>query len=248
MEWYFKAIGSNYANFNGRATRQEYWMFALFDLLIIVFLFMIDDSTVLYTIYTIALIIPRYALLVRRLHDINKSGWFTLVGIIPVVGWLILLVFASFESYPNENEYGENIESLKNEELINNIASILSEEETVKEEDILEPLVAFDEIPVKALEKELESINLNVISGTKTGSFYSVHSRSRIGRAPDNDIVLNENTVSSYHAEIKIQNNNFIIMDLNSTNGTKVDGNKIKEEIIKSGSTLRIGEINLLVE
>lgn len=247
MEWYFKVVGSNYANFSGRATRKEYWMFSLFDIAIMIFLYLIDTSSVIYSIYILATIIPRYAVLVRRLHDINKSGWMILIGIIPLIGWIIIIIFTCLESYPEKNEYGENFESVKNQELIKNIAHLIKEDE-IQDEKISNPKVPKIKTIPKTFDNELESINLTISSGKRSGSFYTVHSHTRIGRAPDNDIVFTENTVSSYHAEIKIKDNMFVIIDLNSTNGTKVDGNKIKEEIIKSGSTLRIGEINLVVE
>ena len=246
MEWYFKAIGSNYANFSGRSTRQEYWMFGLFDILIMIFLYLIDDSSLLYTIYTLAFIIPRYALLVRRLHDINKSGWASLIALIPIVGWVIVLVFTCLESDPSDNQYGENIQNKNAEELLNKVLLVLKDEDDKIEKD--EEIINVEPNNHEVDNNDLESINLKVKTGPRSGSFYTVHSNSRIGRAPDNDIVLTENTVSSYHAEIKIDNNKFIIIDLNSTNGTKVNGQKITNTEIRSGSTLKIGDVSLIVQ
>ena len=82
MEWYLKVMRDNYANFNGRARRKEYWMFALFNFLIsfvIGFIGGIMEFTLLGTIYSLAVFIPSIAVAVRRMHDVGKSGWFILL-------------------------------------------------------------------------------------------------------------------------------------------------------------------------
>jgi len=91
-------------------------------------------------------------------------------------------------------------------------------------------------------------ISLNVENGPRSGSFYAVSKQTRIGRAPDNDIVLNANTVSSYHAEIFVKNGQFHIKDMDSTNGTKVDGERVSESPLELGTKLKIGETELTVE
>ena len=102
MEWYLKVVRDNYANFKGRATRQEYWMFILFNFIFTIVASVIDAVTGLgfiYILYTLALFIPSIAAVIRRMHDVGKSGWFFLI---PIYN-LILLVSSSD---PNTNQYG----------------------------------------------------------------------------------------------------------------------------------------------
>jgi len=83
MNWYLKVL-KQYADFNGRARRKEYWMFALFNFLIsfvIGFIGGIMEFTLLGTIYSLAVFIPSIAVAVRRMHDVGKSGWFILIPI-----------------------------------------------------------------------------------------------------------------------------------------------------------------------
>jgi len=60
------------------------------------------------TLYSLAVLIPSIAVSVRRLHDINRSGWWLLIGLIPIIGAIILLIFAATDSQPGENQYGPN--------------------------------------------------------------------------------------------------------------------------------------------
>ncbi|MBT8260230.1 MAG: DUF805 domain-containing protein [Flavobacteriaceae bacterium] len=116
MEWYLKVVRDNYANFEGRARRKEYWMFTLFNVLILIplyilaiFLMLQMDSSigiVLYFIYALAILIPGLAVVVRRLHDINKSGWMILVSFIPFIGGIWLLVLMVTEGDAGSNQYG----------------------------------------------------------------------------------------------------------------------------------------------
>lgn len=89
---------SNYANFNGRASRSEYWWFVLFN-------FILGCIPVVNLIAGLALLIPSLALGARRLHDTGRSGWWLLLGLIPF-GALVLIVFFCQESHPMVNEYG----------------------------------------------------------------------------------------------------------------------------------------------
>jgi len=96
MDWYFKAL-KNYADFQGKATRSEYWYFALFNLLALIVLAglgaVVHFLMFLYFIYAIAVLIPGLAVSVRRLHDIGKSGFWLFIGLVPIIGGLILLYF-----------------------------------------------------------------------------------------------------------------------------------------------------------
>ncbi len=111
MEWYLKVM-RQYADFSGRARRQEYWMFALFYFLIfiaaIVFSSLLGDTVGTLLIVLIALIhfIPTLAVAIRRLHDIGKSGWMILIAFIPIIGFIWLIVLYATEGTYGENQYG----------------------------------------------------------------------------------------------------------------------------------------------
>ena len=108
MNWYLAAM-RKYLVIEGRARRMEYWMFFLFNVIICIILGVIDAVTgfpVLGFIYGLAIIIPSITVGVRRLHDIGKSGWWLLIALIPVIGGLVLLVFAVLPSNPGANDYG----------------------------------------------------------------------------------------------------------------------------------------------
>ena len=96
-----KSVFSNYANFSGRARRSEYWYFALFS-------FIISLIPIVNLIVGLISIIPGIAVSVRRLHDIGKSGWWLLLGFIPIVGFIVLLIWDCTDSQPGENQWGAN--------------------------------------------------------------------------------------------------------------------------------------------
>lgn len=110
----FLYVLKNYAVFKGRARRREYWMFELFYFLFGVAAFVIDyvlgftkdGSGVISSIYSLAMLVPSLAVGVRRLHDVNKSGWFTLIVFVPLVGVIWLLVLDCTEGTDGPNQYG----------------------------------------------------------------------------------------------------------------------------------------------
>ena len=109
MDWYL-AVLKKYAVFSGRARRKEFWMYILFYFIIAVVLGIIDGvigtGGILGGLYGLALLVPTLAVSVRRLHDTNRSGWFILIGLIPLIGWIILLVFYCMDSQAGDNQYG----------------------------------------------------------------------------------------------------------------------------------------------
>ena len=117
MGWYLEAL-KKYAVFSGRSRRKEYWYFVLFSLIVSLVLSAIDallgtfsSSTnvgLLGGIYGLAIIIPSIAVSVRRLHDIDRTGWWILIGLVPLIGGIVLLVFALLDSTPGSNRYGPN--------------------------------------------------------------------------------------------------------------------------------------------
>lgn len=114
MEWYLKVL-RQYADFEGRARRQEYWMFVLFNILFAIAASVIDGVLgfaiggsigLVYVLYALFTLIPSIAVAVRRMHDIGKSGWMLLVAFIPLIGGIWLLVLMVTEGEHGDNEYG----------------------------------------------------------------------------------------------------------------------------------------------
>ena len=108
MNWY-RAVLKKYATFGGRAGRAEFWMFFLINFLIIMGLVMIDTLIglgFLGGLYGLAVFLPTLAVYVRRLHDSGRTGWWMLIAFIPLIGFLVLLIFMLLEGNPGDNEYG----------------------------------------------------------------------------------------------------------------------------------------------
>jgi uncharacterized membrane protein YhaH (DUF805 family) len=106
-----KTCLDKYATFSGRATRSEYWYFFLFLVIVNIVASFLDsiifgDMPVLYLIATLALLVPSIAAGVRRLHDTDKSGWWLLVGLIPVIGTIVLIVFFCQRGSVGANQFG----------------------------------------------------------------------------------------------------------------------------------------------
>ncbi len=117
MNWYKKVVFQHYADFNGRARRKEYWMFVLFNMIFAIAALVLDNilgiamegnGGPIYFLYALAVLIPGLAAAVRRLHDIGKSGWMILIGLIPLIGGIWLIVLLATDSNPGDNEYGPN--------------------------------------------------------------------------------------------------------------------------------------------
>lgn len=94
-----------YSDFNGRAKRPEYWWFALFCFIGSLVLGIFGDALSL--AFSLLTLLPSLAAGARRLHDINKSGWFQLLWLIPILGWIPLIYFLVQEGNTEANQYGE---------------------------------------------------------------------------------------------------------------------------------------------
>ena len=109
-----KSVFSQYAKFSGRARRSEYWYFVLFEFIVgvvIGVLALIVGETVasaIEGIWGLAIFIPTLAVTWRRLHDIGKSGVWFFIGLIPLVGEIILLIWLCKDSEPGDNRFGSN--------------------------------------------------------------------------------------------------------------------------------------------
>lgn len=116
MGWYLTVL-RKYAVFSGRARRREYWFFVLFNVIISAVLSMLDHGLAspiaegagpLSGLYSLAVLLPSLAVSVRRLHDTGRSGWWLLIGLVPLIGWLVLLFFQVQDSEPGSNAHGPN--------------------------------------------------------------------------------------------------------------------------------------------
>ena len=109
---YYLSVLKNYATFTGGARRAEYWMFALFNLIVAVVLSVIDavigSPGILGGIYVLAILLPSIAVGVRRMHDTSRSGWWLLIVLLPIIGGIWFLVLSVLDSTPGDNEYGPN--------------------------------------------------------------------------------------------------------------------------------------------
>ena len=115
MNWFLQAL-QKYATFSGRARRSEYWYFFLMYLLIFILLAIVDGITgsfsaksgvgLLSGVFALAMLLPSLAVGVRRLHDIGRSGWWLLIAFVPLIGGIVLLLFAVKVGTPGDNEYG----------------------------------------------------------------------------------------------------------------------------------------------
>jgi uncharacterized membrane protein YhaH (DUF805 family) len=118
MSWYIGVL-KKYADFNGRARRKEYWMYQLFNVLVLLVLYIPSIliavateipalASLLPLLYILGVLLPTIAVSVRRFHDQDKSGWWYLLALIPSVGSIILIVFMCLEGTPGPNQYGPN--------------------------------------------------------------------------------------------------------------------------------------------
>lgn len=107
MEYFIGAF-KKYADFTGRASVKEYWMFILFYIIFFVILLVIDSligTAILSLIFSVVLILPSISITARRLHDTSRSGWWQLISLIPLLGAIVLIVFLVQGSH-DQNKYG----------------------------------------------------------------------------------------------------------------------------------------------
>jgi uncharacterized membrane protein YhaH (DUF805 family) len=108
LHWYTDVI-KQYAVFDGRAGRPEYWWFFLINTIISVILdLVIPGATgqVLGAIYALAVLLPSIGVGIRRLHDTNRTGWWLLVSLVPLVGWIWIIVLLALAGDEGPNRYG----------------------------------------------------------------------------------------------------------------------------------------------
>ena len=105
---------SKYVTFTGRSSRSAYWWFYLFGILVAIATWILDvalnTNYIFNALASLALLLPNLAVSVRRLHDTTRSGWWLLIGFIPLIGWIVLIVFLVQGSAP-PNQYGSGPDS-----------------------------------------------------------------------------------------------------------------------------------------
>lgn len=129
MNWYLKVLKDHYLDFSSRARRKEFWMFNLINIIISWSLSLLDLAigttifTLFSTIYTVLVIIPNIAVSIRRLHDTGRSGWFYLLILIPIIGWIWLIILFCMEGESKTNKWGKNPKGIGNDDAINQIGT-----------------------------------------------------------------------------------------------------------------------------
>ncbi len=135
IDWFKKVVFHNYANFEGRARRAEYWYFYLLTIVIcippyiLLIVGLVQESTaiivvsgLLLAIIVFGLFIPTLAVFVRRMHDTGKSGWYFLLNFVPIVS-LVVFIFTLLESDKFTNKYGKDPKNPDQDDELNKIGT-----------------------------------------------------------------------------------------------------------------------------
>lgn len=104
FKWFLEPLQNHYFDFEGRVTRQTFWMFTLWSIIISIVLGLVSDA--ISGLFSLAILLPSIGLGARRLHDIGMSGWWQLIVFIPIVGAIALIVLAAKQGVAGPNEYG----------------------------------------------------------------------------------------------------------------------------------------------
>ena len=222
-----------YATFQGRATRSEFWYFQLVNFLITIILYVpililsskgineniIISLGILYLIYSLGTFLPQLGVMVRRLHDTGRNGWWYFINLIPF-GFIVFLIFLTQNSKRGSNEYGDNP---KEQNSTNNQSSPPptpkpkpTPKKIVRETQVLSRKKL---VPENSIYPVIELFGEREIS---------------IGRNNSNNIRIDNSYLSNKHLiitinEISHENDiRILISDQNSTNGTYIDGSKLE--------------------
>ena len=105
-----KSVFSKYATFSGRARRSEFWFYFLFNMIVTAVLGALARAVpalaILAGLYSLAVLIPSLAVIWRRLHDVGRSGAWYFFCLVPLVGWIFVLIWLASDSQPGDNQYG----------------------------------------------------------------------------------------------------------------------------------------------
>jgi uncharacterized membrane protein YhaH (DUF805 family) len=254
MEWMLLPL-RRYADFSGRSRRKEYWMYALMQALVYGFLILLivaasyqwgnsnplaDDwrlpaSIILLVVVYLAMLVPTLAVTVRRFHDQNLSGWFILLNFIPWVGGLVVFVFMCLPGTVGSNTYGDDP---KEDEGFTGTARVYAAPEHVA--------------------SALQGLNLSGFNESGHVMRHMIDPEHpalrglglKIGRGRSCDIWVDHAAVSRDHAEVVLIDGGYYLRDVGSTNGTFVNGKKLRPFEpcrIWPGDTLTFGSLELLL-
>lgn len=240
MNLYVEVL-KKYAVFQGRASRSEFWYFNLFNALIQLVLIaamvgaanaqnasLVQVLNILIVVYSLGVFLPSISVLVRRLHDSGRSGWWYFIVLVPIVGIFILLYFLVEDSQEGSNVYGNSPKSFTNSNNQNIDIGHTAGEEYTSPQGIMDSTQKYQEpsgtlIPENSVYPEIPLDNCPTV-----------------GRNPENDIQVNNQYLSGRHVVFCVMRDNtypvglgeryspyFYVEDLNSTNGTYIDGRKL---------------------
>ena len=227
---FFEAIKlyfANYVNFKGRARRSEFWWVSLFNFLVTFLIGMLIPSIA--SIYSLIVFLPSLSLAVRRLHDVGKSGWWYLLIFVPF-GGIFLIVWACTDS-KEDNQWGPNPKCASGGaqvwdvpvQPIQPIQPVTPAGSYGQDATVYEP-----EKPQLPDPEPKASVTLYLYSGPMAGTSFKnpVGRTVTLGRNPSKcDILLSQyDVVSGTHCQIGCFADYITIVDLNSTNGTYVNG------------------------
>lgn len=226
------SVFRNYANFNGRARRSEYWYFYLLNFIVCMGLSVFACINLLIwavflLMWDFAILVPTIAVTVRRLHDTGRSGVYYLFNFIPVVGFILLIVWACEDSQPGDNIYGRNPKAVG-------------------------PVRGFVHPNVAAAGSYL---GVQCLSGPLQGQTYNIPQTGMlIGTEVDCAMRFPTGTpgVSRHHCEIRWMQGVPVLIDLGSTYGTTMgDGKRLpprNPERIAAGTRFYVGGAGILLQ
>jgi uncharacterized membrane protein YhaH (DUF805 family) len=240
MNWYLEAL-RKYATFNGRSRRKEYWMFALFNFIFIFAAMILDNLLgltfkiygvslgygILYAIYALFVFIPGLAISVRRLHDLDKSGAWYFIILVPLIGSIWFLILLCTEGTRGANNYGEDPKgnvgydfvrpvpnvAVNNQPNINRVAMSSANSNQQNKEFVNQNVVIAN--PVSAY--------IVGLTGTFAGQKFILSNKVTFGRDPQNCNIIfpiEQPGISSIHCAIISDRNGVFLADLGSTYGT----------------------------
>lgn len=244
-----KTCFSKYTNFDGRASRSEYWWFTLFTILVSFGEALIidlslpnntsyqDTAAVVSLIVTLILFLPTIAVTTRRLHDVNKSGWwqlisFTIIGLIPLIVWL-----ASEGKVSNDSHNNNNFSDISTKHFDSSESYSVNSSRDISDSS--------EKIIIAGFDTNGNVLRLSFFTGDpKLNNLGLI-----VGRDSANcDLHIADQSISRKHARIYKKDHQIWIEDLGSTNGLIVNGKKInsgESSILSTNGSLSIGGIEL---
>jgi uncharacterized membrane protein YhaH (DUF805 family) len=237
MNWYIEVL-KKYAVFEGRARRQEYWMFSLFHFLVMFALLLLEGiapgvGVALTMLYLLATFVPSIAVGVRRMHDTGHSGWWLLAPIVP-------FVFSLQDSQAGSNSFGANPKELAPPAHVQARGRVTQEYAPPVQYAPVAPTQAYQQQAYYQLIPQRNNLGLPVISLPTPGNY-------RLGRTPSANVqlVVPSPHVSSEHLWITINPDySVVVEDVGSTNGTRINGIGLPPRQLQAlhvGQTLQLG-------